>query len=44
MTRNLRKRHLVLWVVLLVVMIFCVAYAHNNVPVFEGDQLKHRIK
>lgn len=38
MTRNLRKRHLTLWIVLVIAMIFCVAYARNYMPVFEGDK------
>lgn len=38
MTRNLRKRHLATWLVLLLAMIFLLAYATNNKPVFQGDQ------
>lgn len=38
MTRNLRKQHLATWLVLLIAMIFCLAYASNNKPVFAGDR------
>ncbi len=38
MTRNLRKRHLVTWLVLLMTMVLMLAYAINNRPVFAGDQ------
>ena len=38
MTRNLRKRHLVIWLVLGVAMIFWLAYATNHKPDFAGDQ------
>lgn len=37
MTRGLRKRHLKVWLVLTVAMIFLIAYARNNTPIFEGD-------
>ena len=38
MTRNLRKRHLAIWMILGFIMIFLIAYARNNVPVFAGDK------
>lgn len=38
MTRNLRKRHLATWLILLIAMVFLLAYATNNKPVFAGEQ------
>ena len=37
MTRSLRKRHLIMWVVITSVLAFLLVFARMNTPVFAGD-------
>ena len=38
MTRNLRRRHLTIWLILVVLMIFGMLHARNHIPVFAGER------
>ncbi len=38
MTRNLRKRHLIMWIIISVVVTLLLYSARVNVPQFKGDQ------
>ena len=38
MTRNLRKRHLIIWFVMAVLISMLMVMARTNIPVFNGDQ------
>jgi hypothetical protein len=40
MTRNLRKRHFAMWLVISIVLLGLLIYARINIPVFDGDQPK----
>lgn len=37
MTRNLRKRHLKMWIAIAVILAALLIYSRLNVPVFSGE-------
>ena len=37
MTRNLRKRHLIMWLLIAVALSALLVMARTNIPVFAGD-------
>ena len=39
MTRSLRKKHLIMWIILTLGVITISIFAKNNIPVFEGDKI-----
>ncbi|MBC6399931.1 MAG: hypothetical protein GDA37_02770 [Ekhidna sp.] len=40
MTRNLRKRHLIMWCIITGLLAILLVYARVNMPVFSGDVQK----
>lgn len=43
MTRGLRKRHLIMWIALAIILSVLMVKARQRIPIFKGDQSTEQV-